>query len=194
MSPRRNWDSPNPWLTSECAPPPITGEAHSPAGEGLGESQFRRLEKKHSTLPTLCYRLTNVSNVAIDFYFLFTGNGRVDIFDSWEGCRDSRQIYRMEGLFLENKTGINPQCCRSVSLIVLTLVTITVFEIFDGEILNVKISFFYWKATCICILYCLLPCTGKSSSAHSWILTEIYRFRSSRLLSKMSSSRAMDEI
>ncbi len=28
--------------------------AHSPAGEGLGESQFRRLEKKLSTLPTLC--------------------------------------------------------------------------------------------------------------------------------------------
>jgi hypothetical protein len=30
------------------------GGAHSPAGEGLGESQFRRLEKKLSTLPTLC--------------------------------------------------------------------------------------------------------------------------------------------
>jgi hypothetical protein len=29
------------------------GGAHSPAGEGLGESQFRRLEKKLSTLPTL---------------------------------------------------------------------------------------------------------------------------------------------
>jgi hypothetical protein len=28
--------------------------AHSPAGEGLGESQFGRLEKKLSTLPTLC--------------------------------------------------------------------------------------------------------------------------------------------
>jgi hypothetical protein len=36
------------------APPPGTeGGAHSPAGEGLGESQFRRLEKKLSTLPTL---------------------------------------------------------------------------------------------------------------------------------------------
>ncbi len=42
MSPRRNWDSPNPSLAIECAPPPGTkGEgAHSPAGEGLGESQF----------------------------------------------------------------------------------------------------------------------------------------------------------
>jgi hypothetical protein len=55
MSPRRNWDSPNPPLARECAPPPRTrgGGAHSPAGEGLGESQFRRLEKKLSTLPTL---------------------------------------------------------------------------------------------------------------------------------------------
>ncbi len=30
------------------------GGAHSPAGKGWGESQFRRLEKKLSTLPTLC--------------------------------------------------------------------------------------------------------------------------------------------
>ncbi len=34
MSRRRNWDSPNPSLASECAPPPRTGD--SPAGEGLG--------------------------------------------------------------------------------------------------------------------------------------------------------------
>ncbi len=34
-------------------PEPKGGRAHSPAGEGLGESQFRRLEKKLSTLPTL---------------------------------------------------------------------------------------------------------------------------------------------
>ncbi len=48
MLPRRNWDSPNPSLASECVPLPGTkggGEAHSPGGEGLGESQFRRLEK-----------------------------------------------------------------------------------------------------------------------------------------------------
>ncbi len=48
MSPRRIWDSSTPSLASECAaPPPGTkgGGAHSPAGERLGESQFRRLEK-----------------------------------------------------------------------------------------------------------------------------------------------------
>jgi hypothetical protein len=48
MSPRQLWDSPTPSLPSECAcaPPPGTkAGAHSPAGEGLGESQFRRLEK-----------------------------------------------------------------------------------------------------------------------------------------------------
>ncbi len=51
MSPRRIWDSPNP-RTPE--PNPRTGGGgHSPAGEGLGETQFRRLEKKLSTLPTL---------------------------------------------------------------------------------------------------------------------------------------------
>ena len=44
MSPRRNWnwDSPTPSLASECAPLPGTkGGTHLPAGEGLGESQFR---------------------------------------------------------------------------------------------------------------------------------------------------------
>jgi hypothetical protein len=43
MSPRRNWDSPNtPLSPASVAPPPGTkGEgAHSPAGEGLGGSQF----------------------------------------------------------------------------------------------------------------------------------------------------------
>ena len=33
--------------------PKGVGYAHSPAGEGLGKSQLRRLEKKLSTLPTL---------------------------------------------------------------------------------------------------------------------------------------------
>jgi hypothetical protein len=56
MSPRRNLDSPSPSPASEWAPAPEPkgGGAHSPAGEGVGESQFRRLEKKHSTLSTLC--------------------------------------------------------------------------------------------------------------------------------------------
>ncbi len=34
-------------------PPEPRGGSHSPAGDGLGESQFRRLENKLSTLPTL---------------------------------------------------------------------------------------------------------------------------------------------
>jgi hypothetical protein len=59
MSPRRNWDSPNPSLAGECAPPPEPGGGgggvHSPAGEGLGESQFRRVVKTLSTLPTLWF-------------------------------------------------------------------------------------------------------------------------------------------
>ncbi len=41
-----------------CPPPPdqrVGGGAHSPAAKGVGEVQFRRLEKKLSTLPTLCY-------------------------------------------------------------------------------------------------------------------------------------------
>ncbi len=53
------FSKPNPSLASECAPPPGTkGEgAHSPAGEGLGESQFllcgvdvRVLEHRDETL------------------------------------------------------------------------------------------------------------------------------------------------
>jgi hypothetical protein len=46
MSPRRNWDSPNPTHAIASVPFPQNpgGGAHSPAGEGLGESQFRRLE------------------------------------------------------------------------------------------------------------------------------------------------------
>ncbi len=48
MSPRWNWDSPTPLAASECAlpPGPKGGGAHSPAAKGVGESQFRRLEKR----------------------------------------------------------------------------------------------------------------------------------------------------
>ncbi len=45
---------PTPLSPASVPHPPRTGGTHSPAGEGLGESQFRRLEKKLSTLPTLC--------------------------------------------------------------------------------------------------------------------------------------------
>jgi hypothetical protein len=57
MSTGWNWDSPNPFLASECAPPPWTKGwgPNSRAGEGLGESQLQRQEKNLSTLPTLCY-------------------------------------------------------------------------------------------------------------------------------------------
>ncbi len=56
MSPRQNWALPIPSLASEYAPPPGTkggGGAYSPAGEGLAESKFQRLEKKLGNLPTL---------------------------------------------------------------------------------------------------------------------------------------------
>ncbi len=43
----------HPLSRQRVCPSPGRG-GHSPAGEGLGESQFRRLEKKLNTLPTLC--------------------------------------------------------------------------------------------------------------------------------------------
>ncbi len=44
-APRRNWDSPNPFLASECSPPPpeTGGRWHTSLREGgWGKSQFRR--------------------------------------------------------------------------------------------------------------------------------------------------------
>ncbi len=57
-SPRWNWDCPTPSPASECVPPPHTPRAKgrgasSPADEGVGESQFGRLEKKLSILSIL---------------------------------------------------------------------------------------------------------------------------------------------
>ncbi len=40
--------------TSVSLPRNQRGKTHSPAGEGVGESQFGRLDKKPSTLSTLC--------------------------------------------------------------------------------------------------------------------------------------------
>ncbi len=59
LSPRRNGTLPHPLSPASVPLPPGTkgGRTHLPTGEGLGESQFRRLEKKLSTLPTLCYGL-----------------------------------------------------------------------------------------------------------------------------------------
>jgi hypothetical protein len=47
MSPRQNWDSSTPSLSPASVPlPPVQrGGGTLSAGEGLGESQFRRLEK-----------------------------------------------------------------------------------------------------------------------------------------------------
>jgi hypothetical protein len=56
FSGRRNWDYPNLSPAGEYAPSPLItgGGAHSLPREGVRESQFRQLEKKLSTLPTLC--------------------------------------------------------------------------------------------------------------------------------------------
>ncbi len=60
MSPCRNWDplSLNRVTIRVCSPPPEPngGRAHSPAGEGVRESKFQRLEKKLSSLSTLWNR------------------------------------------------------------------------------------------------------------------------------------------
>ncbi len=68
MSPRWNWDSPTPLAASECAlpPKPKGGGAHSPAAKGLGESQFRRLEKRLA----LCLLCVPVSSFSCYAYFL----------------------------------------------------------------------------------------------------------------------------
>ncbi len=74
MSPRRNWDSPNPSLASECAPPPRTGGwAHSPAGEGLGESDSDDLRKNLELL--LCAINCPVRTVRISSILLLCREG-----------------------------------------------------------------------------------------------------------------------
>jgi hypothetical protein len=51
LSPRPNWDSPFPLLQASVPglPPPLPPGTLSPACEGVGESQFGRLEKKLCT-------------------------------------------------------------------------------------------------------------------------------------------------
>jgi hypothetical protein len=46
-----------------------TKYVHSPAGEGVGESQLRRLEKNLSTLSTLWIKVNLVENVGLHFSF-----------------------------------------------------------------------------------------------------------------------------
>jgi hypothetical protein len=53
---RQNWDPPTPSPASEYNLLGTNlGDTHSPAGEGVGESQFGRLEKRLSTLPTIWF-------------------------------------------------------------------------------------------------------------------------------------------
>ncbi len=63
MSRQWNW-APTPSPASECAPPAPEpkGGTHSLAGEGVGESQFRRLEEKLIILPTLCFEVRLISS------------------------------------------------------------------------------------------------------------------------------------
>jgi hypothetical protein len=72
LSTRPNWDSPTPSPPSESVLPPGAkrGGTHSPAGEGVGECQFGRLEKKPSTLSTLCVTPRN-QQFCDDLSFLF---------------------------------------------------------------------------------------------------------------------------
>ncbi len=56
LSSRPNWDSPIPSPASEYAGPKgERGGTHSPAFEGVRNSQLGRLEKMLSTLPTLWF-------------------------------------------------------------------------------------------------------------------------------------------
>ncbi len=55
-------------------PPERGGGAHSPAGEGLGESNFRRLEKKLSTLTLWPARTLCILSFSL-IYRSYTGGG-----------------------------------------------------------------------------------------------------------------------
>ncbi len=69
LSLRPNWDYPTPSPASECVTPPPPPEPKEEGntlacgwrGGGEGRSQFGRLEKKPSTLSTLCARQQNTA-------------------------------------------------------------------------------------------------------------------------------------
>ncbi len=65
MSPRQNWGLSHPLSRQRvCPTPPTKGEKGTLAcGLGVGESQFRRLEKKLSTLPTLWFIFLSFSRL-----------------------------------------------------------------------------------------------------------------------------------
>ncbi len=61
------WTPPTPLPQARVTSPPdqrVGGGAHAPAAKGVGESQFRRLEKKLSTLPTLWVAISGVNTFA----------------------------------------------------------------------------------------------------------------------------------
>ncbi len=75
MFPRRNWDPP-PSPTSVCAPSlrEVKGGGTLTCGERVGESQFQRLEKKLSSLSTLCFHYSLVETFFC-FYSWGTSTG-----------------------------------------------------------------------------------------------------------------------
>jgi hypothetical protein len=94
MYPCRNWDSPNPFIASECAPPPRTGGGHTCLRwvRGWGSPNS---EKKLSTLPTRCVLFS--THLGFD-----KGSLNVPI------GRDCLEYLRYYGVLLLNK-------CSSVS-------------------------------------------------------------------------------
>ncbi len=120
MSPRRNWDSPNPPLASVCATPPEPGRgAHSPAGEGLGESQFRRLEKKLSTLPNLMVCIQNwqkqsKAKRANELCWIIVLNSNVYLDRPWRGSEE--ELRRSGRSILQPHTLLNNRICICIVL------------------------------------------------------------------------------
>jgi len=104
MSPRRNWDSPAPSLASECAPPPRTKEGGGVKNRlrvrGWGShNQFRRLEKKLRTLPTLCSHRKHTEK--IKQMFVEGGQGGE--------ARDEKDLMRIKMIKRKEKMGSTVQ-------------------------------------------------------------------------------------
>ncbi len=76
LSPRRNWPPPPLPPASLYPPPPMSqkrGVTHSPAGEGMGESQFRRLEKSLALCLLCTSAHTGRQNTVGYFFTHFAG-------------------------------------------------------------------------------------------------------------------------
>ncbi len=102
MTPRRNWDSPNPSLASECTLPPRTWGGTLACGWGVGGVPIlTTLEKKLSTLPTLWMGPMDLSLLI----FVGVGSKRIHVSligELWrnKGLRDERDaIGRLFCLF-----------------------------------------------------------------------------------------------